>query len=55
MSGAWSFAKAGTQTVQGAKLRKADHTLATVADEDFEARKTQLMGDGKAGRWFPLL
>ena len=27
-------------------------TLATVAHEAFEARKAQLKGDGKAGRWF---
>jgi integrase len=34
---------------------KADHTLAAVAEEAFEARKAQLKGDGKAGRWFSPL
>ncbi|WP_247077430.1 site-specific integrase [Pseudohalocynthiibacter sp. F2068] len=31
------------------------HTLATVAAEAFEARKAELKGDGKAGRWFTPL
>ena len=31
------------------------HTLATVADQAFEARKAELKGDGKAGRWFTPL
>ena len=30
-------------------------TLDTVAREAFEARKAQLKGDGKAGRWFSPL
>ncbi|WP_164744798.1 DUF4102 domain-containing protein, partial [Nioella ostreopsis] len=34
---------------------KANHTLAAVAEEAFEARKAQLKGDGKAGRWFSPL
>ncbi len=34
---------------------KADHTLETVAEEAFEARKAQLRDDGKAGRWFTPL
>lgn len=34
---------------------KADHTLETVAEEAFEARKAELKGDGKAGRWFTPL
>lgn len=34
---------------------KEDHTLAAVAEEAFEARKAQLKGDGKAGRWFSPL
>lgn len=34
---------------------KEDHTLASVALEAFEARKAQLKGDGKAGRWFTPL
>jgi hypothetical protein len=31
---------------------KADHTHETVALEAFAARKAELKGDGKAGRWF---
>jgi len=34
---------------------KKDHTLEAVALEAFEARKSQLKGDGKAGRWFSPL
>lgn len=34
---------------------KGDNTLATVAVEAFEARKAELKGDGKAGRWFSPL
>lgn len=34
---------------------RADHTLRTVAEEAFEARKAELKGDGKAGRWFSPL
>ena len=34
---------------------KADHTLAAVTNEAFEARKAQLKGDGKAGRWLSPL
>lgn len=34
---------------------KADHTLATVAKEAFEARKAELKNDGKSGRWFSPL
>lgn len=34
---------------------REDHTLASVAVEAFEARKSQLKGDGKAGRWFSPL
>ena len=34
---------------------RADHTLASVAEEAFEARKAELKGDGKAGRWFSPL
>lgn len=34
---------------------REDHTLATVAAEAFEARKAELKGDGKAGRWFTPL
>jgi integrase len=34
---------------------RADHTLASVAAEAFEARKAELKGDGKAGRWFSPL
>ncbi|MDU8928212.1 Arm DNA-binding domain-containing protein [Alisedimentitalea sp. MJ-SS2] len=32
-----------------------DHTLEVVAHEAFEARKAELNGDGKAGRWFSPL
>ena len=31
------------------------YTLATVAEDAFEARKAELKGDGKAGRWFTPL
>ncbi len=31
------------------------HTLAVVAEKTFEARKAELKGDGKAGRWFTPL
>lgn len=34
---------------------KADHTLRSVALEAFEARKAELKGDGKNGRWFSAL
>ncbi len=34
---------------------KADHTLAKVAEEAYEARKAELKNDGKAGRWFSPL
>jgi hypothetical protein len=34
---------------------EAKDTLAAVAEEAFEARKAQLKGDGKAGRWFSPL
>ncbi len=41
------------------KLRReaarADHRLADVAVEAFDARKAELKGDGKAGRWFSPL
>lgn len=34
---------------------RADHTLAMITEEAFEARKAQLKGDGKAGRWLSPL
>lgn len=34
---------------------RADNTLKAVAEEAFEARKAELKGDGKAGRWFSPL
>ena len=34
---------------------KADNTLRKMAEEAFEARKAELKGDGKAGRWFSPL
>lgn len=40
---------------QRREAAKEDHTLASVAVEAFEARKAQLKGDGKAGRWFTPL
>ncbi len=35
--------------------KKADHNLASVALEAFEARKAELRNEGKAGRWFTPL
>ena len=35
--------------------QRASHLLADIAVEAFEARKAQLKGDGKAGRWFSPL
>lgn len=34
---------------------KKDQTLSIIASEAFEARKAELKGDGKAGRWFSPL
>lgn len=34
---------------------RADTTLRRIAEEAFEARKSELKGDGKAGRWFSPL
>lgn len=34
---------------------RSDNTLRKVAEEAFEARKAELKGDGKAGRWFSPL
>jgi len=34
---------------------KEDHVLSTVAEQAYEARKAELKGDGKAGRWFSPL
>lgn len=34
---------------------RGNHTLNVVAEEAFEARKAELKGDGKAGRWFSPL
>lgn len=34
---------------------KEDHVLTTVAEQAYEARKAELKGDGKAGRWFSPL
>ena len=34
---------------------RQQHTLAQIAEEAFEARKAELKGDGKAGRWFSPL
>ena len=40
---------------QKREAAKADHTLETVAEEAFEARKAELRDDGRAGRWFTPL
>lgn len=53
-------AKAGRDPVKereraAREAARADHTLRTVAEEAFEARKAELKGDGKAGRWFSPL
>jgi len=40
---------------QAREAAKGDNTLANVAVEAFEARKAELKGDGKAGRWFSPL
>jgi len=37
------------------ELSRADSSLRVVALEAFEARKAELKGDGKAGRWFTPL
>ncbi|MEO1405662.1 MAG: integrase arm-type DNA-binding domain-containing protein [Pseudomonadota bacterium] len=37
------------------EAEKEQHTLAQVAEQAFEARKAELVGDGKAGRWFSPL
>ncbi len=37
------------------ELARADNTLRKIAAEAFEARKAELKGDGKAGRWFSPL
>lgn len=40
---------------QRREQEKEQHTLAQVAEQAFEARKAELVGDGKAGRWFSPL
>lgn len=37
------------------ELERVDNTLRKIAEEAFEARKAELKGDGKAGRWFSPL
>ena len=37
------------------ELARADNTLRKIAEAAFEARKAELKGDGKAGRWFSAL
>ncbi|MGR3792622.1 tyrosine-type recombinase/integrase [Vannielia sp. SX4] len=39
----------------GREAERMDNTLRTVAEDAFEARKAELKGDGKAGRWFSPL
>ncbi|MFD0978214.1 tyrosine-type recombinase/integrase [Tropicimonas aquimaris] len=55
-----AVAKAGRDPVkererQAREAARADTTLKAVATEAFEARKAELKGDGKAGRWFSPL
>uniref|UniRef100_UPI002614E76F tyrosine-type recombinase/integrase n=1 Tax=Aliiroseovarius sp. TaxID=1872442 RepID=UPI002614E76F len=40
---------------QRRETMRSDHTLNVVAHEAFEARKAELKGNGKAGRWFSPL
>ena len=40
---------------QSREQHRADKTLKRIAAEAFEARKAELRGDGKAGRWFSPL
>ncbi len=40
---------------QAREAARADNSLAKIAAEAFEARKPELKGDGKAGRWFSPL
>ena len=40
---------------QARELARADSSLHKIAEEAFEARKAELKGDGKAGRWFSPL
>ncbi|MGD1886874.1 MAG: tyrosine-type recombinase/integrase [Cohaesibacteraceae bacterium] len=40
---------------QKREAMKANNTLATIAEEAFEARKAELRDDGRAGRWFSAL
>ena len=55
-----AVAKSGRDPVkererQAREAARTDQTLRTVAEEAFEARKAELKGDGKAGRWFSPL
>jgi integrase len=55
-----AVAKAGRDPVkererEAREAMRAMHTLKAVALEAFEARKAELKGDGKAGRWFSPL
>lgn len=55
-----AVAKAGRDPVkererEAREAMRADATLKAVALETFEARKAELKGDGKAGRWFSPL
>lgn len=54
------FAREGKDPIKERERQKRaaareDHTLRSVALEAFEARKAELKGDGKAGRWFSPL
>lgn len=55
-----AFAREGKDPIKERERQKRaaareDHTLRSVALEAFEARKAELRGDGKAGRWFSPL
>ncbi|MEO0542898.1 MAG: integrase arm-type DNA-binding domain-containing protein [Pseudomonadota bacterium] len=55
-----AIARQGTDPVRERQSQRAldartTHTLSSVALEAFEARKAELKGDGKAGRWFTPL
>lgn len=55
-----SLAKAGTDPIKARdrarrQLARADHTMLSIADEAYEARKAELKDDGRAGRWYSPL
>ncbi|QTN34844.1 tyrosine-type recombinase/integrase [Cognatishimia activa] len=55
-----SFAKSGVDPIKQREKERREaernlHILSDVASDCFEARKAELKGDGKAGRWFSPL